>query len=156
MITLLETVLERSDGSYISPEDLQTLDLTIASWQKRRQTYDWVQRREKEIVDKVLKQLSKAAPGFPKRFTEEGVDRCQRDISLVLRYCATAMLLADEELLKDRLLYWMQNIMRALRHQQTNDRVYQILQQVVREQLPPENSSLILPYLKIAHQWLSQ
>ena len=156
MITLLESVLERSDGSYISPEDLQTLDLTIASWQKRRQTYDWVQRREKDIVDKVLKQLSKAAPGFPKRFTEEGTDRCHRDISLVLRYCATAMLLADEELLKDRLLYWMQNIRRALRHQQPNDRVYQILQQVVREQLPPENSSLILPYLKIAHQWLSQ
>lgn len=156
MITLLETVLERSDGSYISPQDLQMLDQSIASWQKRRESYNLVQTQESEIVDKVLKKFQNGTPLFSKPLPEDVVIKCRRDISLVLRYCATAMLLQDEELLKDRLLYWMQNIMRALRHQKINDRVYQLLQQVVQEQLPPENANLMLPYLKIAHEWLSQ
>ncbi len=156
MITLLESVLERSDGSYISPEDLQRLDRSMASWQKRRETYNLVQKLEKEIIDKVINKVQQRAPFLPKPLSEDTVNKCRRDVSLVLRYCATAMLLQDEELLKDRLLYWMQNIMRALRHQKINDRVYQVLQQTVQEQLPQENATLMLPYLKIAHEFLSQ
>lgn len=156
MITLLESVLERADGAYISPQDLLSLDRSIASWQKRRETYDLVQKQEKAIIEKILQRFQKKAPDFAKHFNEEGIDKCRRDMSLVLRYCATAMLLQDEELLKDRLLYWMQNIMRALRLQKINDPMYQLMQQVVEEQLPPENSNLMQPYLKIAHEWLKQ
>ncbi|HEY9694777.1 MAG TPA: phycocyanin [Oculatellaceae cyanobacterium] len=156
MITLLENVLERSDGSYISSQDLQVLDQAIASWQKRRETYDLVQAREAEIIGKTLKKFQKGIPFLSKPLSEDVLQKCSRDISVVLRYSATAMLLQDEELLKDRLLYWMQNIMRALRHQKINDQVYQLLQKAVQEQMPPENSSLLMPYLKIAHEWLSQ
>lgn len=156
MITLLEDVLERSDGSYISPQDLQALDRSFASWQKRRETYDLIQKKEAQIIDKVFKQFQRMAPDFTKRFTPEGIEKCSRDVILVLRYCATAMLLQDEELLRDRLLYWMQNIMQALRLQKINDPIYQLLKQVVKEEIPPENFNLILPYLKIAHEWLSQ
>ena len=156
MITLLEGALDRADGSYLHAQDLQALDQTIAAWQVRRQTYDLVQAQESAILDRVMGYINQAAPTMPGRFMEDGTDRCYRDMALVLRYCATAMLLQDEELLKERLLYWMQNIMCALRRQKTNDRLYKLLQQVVREQLPPQNANLLLPYLVTAHQWLSQ
>ncbi len=54
MLTLLENVLDRADGSYITPEDLQTLDSSMASWQQRRQTYDLIQSKENTILEQVM------------------------------------------------------------------------------------------------------
>jgi len=156
MLTLLEDVLDRADGSYITPEDLRTLDRAIASWQQRRQTYDLVQVKENAILAQVMQQIQATAPDVAAKVTVDGGNKCNRDMALVLRYCATSMLLQDEELLKDRLLYWMQNIMVALKNQRVNDFVYRSLQKSVQEHLPPENADLLLPYIAIAHQWLSQ
>lgn len=156
MLTLLENVLDRADGSYITPEDLRTLDGAIASWQQRRQTYDLLQTKENAILEQVMQQIIRTAPDVAAKVTVDGGNKCNRDMALVLRYCATAMLLQDEELLKDRLLYWMQNIMLALKNQRVNDFVYRSLQKSVQANLPKENADLLLPYLAIAHQWLSQ
>lgn len=156
MLTLLENVLDRADGSYIKPEDLLTLDRSIASWQQRRKTYDLIQAKENIILEQVMQQIQSTAPNMAAKMTPDGVNKCNRDMALVLRYCATAMLLQDEELLKDRLLYWMQNIMVALQKQRLNNLLYQTLQKSVQENLPTENANLLLPYLTIAHQWLSQ
>jgi Phycobilisome protein len=156
MLTLLENVLDRADGSYIAPEDLLTLDRSIASWQQRRQTYDLIQSKENVILEQVMQQIQSTAPNMAVKMTPDGVSICNRDMALVLRYCATAMLLQDEDLLKDRLLYWMQNIMVALQKQRLNNLLYQTLQKSVQENLPSKNANLLLPYLAIAHQWLSQ
>lgn len=156
MLTLLENVLDRADGSYITPEDLRILDGAIASWQQRRQTYDLLQTKENVILEQVMQQIINTAPDVAAKVTVDGGNKCNRDMALVLRYCATAMLLQDEELLKDRLLYWMQNIMLALKNQRVNDFVYRSLQKSVQANLPKENADLLMPYLAIAHQWLSQ
>ncbi len=156
MLTLLENVLDHADGSYITPDDLRTLDRAIASWQKRRQTYDLIQSKENAILDQVMRQIETKAPEVAAKVTVDGGNKCNRDMALVLRYCATAMLLQDEDLLKDRLLYWMQNIMLALKNQRVNDFVYRELQKSVQDNLPKENADLLLPYIAIAHQWLSQ
>ena len=156
MLTLLENVLDRADGSYINPDDLKTLDRAIASWQQRRQTYDLIQTKENSILEQMMSQVQISAPDMAAKMSPDGVNKCNRDMALVLRYCATAMLLQDEELLKDRLLYWMQNIMVALQKQRLNNLLYQTLQKSVQENLPTENANLLLPYLAIAHQWLSQ
>ena len=156
MLTLLENVLDRADGSYITPEDLRILDGAIASWQQRRQTYDLLQTKENVILEQVMQQIINTAPDVAVKVTVDGGNKCNRDMALVLRYCATAMLLQDEELLKDRLLYWMQNIMLALKNQRVNDFVYRSLQKSVQANLPKENADLLMPYLAIAHQWLSQ
>ncbi|MGB0561130.1 MAG: phycocyanin [Spirulinaceae cyanobacterium] len=152
MLTLIETALERADGAYLSPSDVQSLEQIIATWPQRRQTYDLLQTHEAEIVARAVARLSQTTPN---RYTEDGGDRCQTDMASVLRACATAMLLQDEEMLKDRFLYWMQNIMQALRKQQINARVYQALQQAVQEQLPADKVPFILPYLQMATEWLS-
>jgi tRNA A37 N6-isopentenylltransferase MiaA len=156
MLTLLENVLDRADGSYITPDDLRTLDGAIASWQQRRQTYDLIQAKENSILEQMMRQVQTAAPDMAAKMSPDGVNKCNRDMALVLRYCATAMLLQDEELLKDRLLYWMQNIMIALQKQRVNDVLYRALRKSVQENLPKENADLLSPYLAIAHQWLSQ
>ena len=157
MITLLENVLERSDGSYISSQDLATLDRSIESWQERRDTYDFVQTHETEIIDRVLAMLQEKVPALSQQPDPAAVlAKCRRDLALVLRYSAMSMLFQDEELLKDRLLYWMQNIIRSLRIQKVTGRVYELLLEDVQEKFPTEKANQILPYLKITHEWLSQ
>ena len=156
MITLLENVVERSDGSYISPQDLAAIDRSMASWTERRDAYDLVQAHENELIALVLEQFQQQVPPtLAQQISEEIMAKCRRDLALVLRYSAMSMLFQDEELLKDRLLCWMQNIMQALRNQKINNRVYQLLQQAVQSKLPSDKAALLLPYLKIVHEWLS-
>jgi hypothetical protein len=81
-----------------------------------------------------------------------GVDRCQRDMTLGLRCCALAMLLQDEEMLKDRVLYWQQNIFRAM---QLNYQGYKFLWQAVKSQLPGEQAAFFSPYMKLAHEMMT-
>ncbi len=156
MLTLIENVLDRADGSYITPDDLQSLDRTIANWQQRRQTYDLIQAKENTILEQVMRQIQISSPELSAKLSGDRINKCNHDMAVVLRYCATAMLLQDEELLKERLLYWMQNVMAALQKQRINDFLYKALLKSVRDNLPSDNANLILPYLTIAHQWLSQ
>lgn len=156
MITLLETVIERSDGSYVDGEDLEVLDQVFESWGDRRNTYGLIKDKETVIVDKTLDRFQKENANLLLTASDAVFKKCQGDLISVLRNCAMAMLLQDETLLKDRFLYWMQNIMRALKNQRFNVHIYQILQEVVKEELPEHNANLIMPYLQIAHQYLSK
>lgn len=155
MITLLENVLERSDGNYISAEDLEKLDQSIVSWQSRRETYNLLQAKENAIISQVLTQFQSQNSQLAQKMGNELMEKCQRDLTLVLRHCAMAMLLQDKALLEERLLFWMQNIMRALRRQKICDRLYSLLEQVLPEHLPPENVHLLLPYVKTAHEYIA-
>lgn len=156
MITLLENVLERADGAYIEPQDLDQIDQMLQSWGDRRATYQLIQAKEEAIADKTLERFQTENEILLRAAPENIMKKCKGDLISVLRNCATAMLLQDEELLKDRFLYWMQNIMRALRNQRFNVHIYQILQDVIREELPENYADLMLPYLQITHQYLSE
>lgn len=154
MITLLEAALDHADGSYLTPEDLNSLDAVIQSWALRRQTYELIQAQEGAIVEQALTQLSTVLVKSS-RIDNSTINKCRRDMTAVIRSCATAMLLQDEELLKDRFLYWMQNIMHAVQNQKLNGIVYQALQQAVAATLPSPNADLLMPYLQLTRDWLS-
>ena len=154
MITLLENALANADGSYLTAQDLQSLDQVIQSWSIRRQTYDLLQAKENQILDQSESYLSSLMIDTS-RLDSTAIHKCRHDMAVVLRSCATAMLLQDEELLKDRFLYWMQNIMHALQKQQINAIVYQSLQQAVGSHLPTQNAALLMPYLQLVREWLS-
>ncbi|AMA10219.1 MULTISPECIES: phycocyanin [Cyanophyceae] len=156
MITLLETLLERSDGAYIEPQDLDQVDQTLQSWGDRRITYQLIQEKEEKIVDETLRRFQTENEVLLRSAPETVLKKCKGDLISVLRNCATAMLLQDEELLKDRFLYWMQNIMRALKNQKYNNEVYRIIQEVIQEELPTPYAQLMLPYLQVTHQYLSE
>jgi hypothetical protein len=152
MITLLENVLERTDGNYVSAKDLQLLDKSLSSWQSRKIAYNSVQRKEADIIKEAVAAMRSGDRFESKPFDSLGVDRCQRDMTLGLRCCALAMLLEDEELLKDRVLYWQQNIFLAM---QLNYQGYKFLGQAVKSLLPSNQAELIIPYMQMAHEMMS-
>jgi Phycobilisome protein len=152
MITLLENVLERADGTYVSAQDLQLLDRALSSWKSRKDAYNAVQENEDEIIQAAVIAMRSGDRFDLKPMDDLGVDRCQRDMAMGLRCCALAMLLQDEEMLKDRVLYWQQNVFQAMK---LNYEGYRFLRNAVKSQLSGEHAALLGPYLLMAHEMMS-
>jgi nucleotidyltransferase/DNA polymerase involved in DNA repair len=151
MITILEALVEGADGSYASKQDLRNLEHVMFSWAERKEAYLAVQAKEKSILDRamILIQTSKNL-SENLSIDEARVDRCRRDITLMLRSYALGMLLQDEEMLKERFLYWQKNVLRAmgLHHYQGAKFVLESLY----IELPKEQAELFEPYFKLGQE----
>jgi hypothetical protein len=153
MITLLETLVEGADGAYASKQDLRNFEHAMFSWAERKEAYLAVQTREKSIIDRAMT-LMQESKTFPddQAISKLRIDRCRRDITLALRYYSLGMLLQDEEMLKDRFLYWQKNVLQAMELQQ-----YQGVQYVLESicvELPEEQAFLFKPYFKLGHDMI--
>jgi Phycobilisome protein len=153
MITLLETLVDGADGSYASNQDIRNLEHAMFAWADRKEAYLAVQTNEKSIIDRamVLMQTSTTFPGG--KLSVERLDKCRRDITLALRYYALGMLLQDEEMLKDRFIYWQKNILQAMGLHHFNG-VQFVLESICVE-LPKEQANLFKPYFKIGQDMIS-
>jgi Phycobilisome protein len=148
MITLLEALVDGADGSYASKQDIRKLEHAISSWAERKEAYLAIEAKEKAILDRAIKAMEDS-----KFFQEEamsglGVDRCRRDMTLGLRAYSLAMLLQDEEMLKERFIQWQKNILQAMGFRQYQG--YKFLLEAVYIELPQAHADLLKPYIKIA------
>ena len=146
MITLLETLLEGAEGSYASTQDLRNLEHVMSSWSERKEAYLAVQANEKSIIDRAMAMVQR---GKPVQNNPVTIEYCRRDLTLALRYYALGMLMQDEEMLKERFLYWQKNVLQAmgLHHYQG---VQFILESIYIE-LPQKQANLFKPYFKLGH-----
>jgi hypothetical protein len=148
MITLLEELVERADGSYANKQDLRMLEHVMSSWSERKEAYLAIQAKEEAIVQRAMN-LMQDSQGFQdKAMNELGVDRCRRDMALALRSHALGMLLQDEEMLKDRVLYWQANIIQAMGFRQYQG--YKFLMESIYLELPKAQADLLKPYVKLS------
>ncbi|WP_310486908.1 phycobilisome protein [Chamaesiphon sp. VAR_69_metabat_338] len=150
MITLLEKLVDGADGAYASKQDLRNLEHAMFSWSERKDAYQAVENNEKAIIDRamILIQSSKTAPDGA--MSPGTLNRCRRDMTLALRAYALGMLLQDEEMLKDRFLYWQKNVLQAmgLHHYQG---VKFVLESICLE-LPEAQANLFKPYFKLGQE----
>jgi hypothetical protein len=153
MITLLETLVEGADGSYASDRDIRNLEHAMFAWADRKEAYFAVQNSEKSIIDRAmtLMQASKTFPGG--KLSTERLDSCRRDITLALRYYSLGMLLQDEEMLKDRFIYWQKNVLQAMGLHHYHG-VQFVLESICIE-LPKEQANLFKPYFKLGQEMIS-
>jgi hypothetical protein len=75
------------------------------------------------------------------------LDLCRRHLLLLLRHSAMAMLLQDENLLKERLLEWMEEEVRLYGLQRVYEVAYRIFQQELRDHLAPGELEFIRPLI---------
>jgi hypothetical protein len=151
MITLLEALVDRADGAYASKQDLRDLEHSMFSWAERKAAYLAVESNEKAIIDRAMTmiQTSKTFPDS-RAIDSARMTKCRRDITLALRYYALGMLLQDEEVLKDRFLYWQKNVLQAmgLHHYQG----VKFVMESISIELPKEQAKLFEPYFKLGHE----
>ncbi len=150
MITLLETLVDGADGAYASKQDLRNLEHAMFSWSERKEAYLAVQDKEKLIIDRAITLLQ---PHENSPSDRAMVDRCRRDMTLTLRSYALAMLLQDEEMLKDRFLYWQKNILQAMGLQ--NHQGIRFLLESICLELPQAQANLFQPYFKLGQDTIS-
>ena len=111
MITILETLLEGAEGSYASTRDLRNLEHVMSSWSERKEAYLAVQANEESIIDRAMVMMQQ---GKPIQNNPVTIEYCRRDLTLALRYYALGMLMQDEQMLKERFLYWQKNVLQAM------------------------------------------
>jgi Phycobilisome protein len=148
MITLLEALVDGADGSYANKQDLRKLEHVMFSWAERKEAYLAIEAKETAIIDRAIKSLQDGRFFQEQAMNELGIERCRRDMTLGLRSYSLAMLLQDEEMLKDRFLYWQKNILQAMGFQQYQG--YKFLLESVYVELPKQQADLLMPYIKLA------
>lgn len=153
MITLLEELVERADGSYANSKDLRALEHVMSSWTERKEAYLEIQAKEEEIVDRAMKLMQDSQAFQAKAMNELGIERCRRDMNLALRAYALGMLLQDEEMLKDRVLYWQKNILQAMGF--SHYQGYMFLLESIYIELPTKQADLLKPYVNLAIEMIA-
>jgi Phycobilisome protein len=152
MITLLEALIEGADGAYANAQDLRNLEHVMSSWTKRKEAYLEVQTKEKLIIDRAVKSVQDSNFSQNHSMNNLTIDRCRRDMTLTLRAYALAMLLQDEEMLKDRFLYWQQNILQAMNLSQYKG-VKLVFESACIE-LQKEQADLLQPYFQMGYDMI--
>jgi Phycobilisome protein len=153
MITLLETLIEGAEGTYANAQDLRNLEHLMASWSERKDVYMTVQAKETVIIDRAMVLLNESqAIAGEKPIDKSRIGHCRRDITLALRYYSLGMLLQDEEMLKDRFIYWQKNVIQAmgLHHYQGVKFVFK----AICEELTKEQANLLKPYFKLGQSMI--
>jgi Phycobilisome protein len=152
MITLLEELVERADGSYANSKDLRALEHVMSSWPERKEAYLEIQAKEESIVEQAI-ELMQAEKVLSDLEMSQIQGRCRRDMIATIRSYALAMLLQDEEMLKDRFLYWQKNIYQAM-GLDCHEGCRFLLESICLE-LPVKQADLFKPYFKIAVEMMA-
>ena len=153
MITLLETLVEGADGAYATKQDLRNLEHAMFAWADRKEAYLAIQTSEKSIIDRAMASIQSSKPtADTKQIDPARLESCRRDITLALRYYALGMLLQDEEMLKDRFIYWQKNVLQAMGLHHYNG-VQFVLESICVE-LPTAQANLFKPYFKLAQDMI--
>jgi Phycobilisome protein len=155
MLTQLERLSCEVDGRYASDAELQFLTDYVQSFDLRVQTYQKLQELEGTIVNQAYAKMKATDPSLfvgPNR--EDLVRKCHFDMVTGLRAVALTVLFSDPEALQERLLFWLQTMMRALGKERTCNVMYSVLQDVVKQQLSPAQSNLVCPILEMTRRSL--
>jgi Phycobilisome protein len=152
MITLLEALVDGADGTYAEPQDLRKLEHVMLSWNERKEVYLAVQDKEQIIINRAIESLSSSQLFTAHDMGEKGLECCRRDMTLALRAYALAMLLQDEEMLKDRFINWQKNILQSMELAQFQGVKY-VFESICIE-LSKEQANLLKPYFKIAQDMI--
>jgi hypothetical protein len=146
MHTVLEKMIEQADGKYIGSKDVQVLLDYAQSVQLRIEAYQAIKEQEAELFEMVLQKVH-AHPVYISRYVNTESGKCLRDMTATLRYCSTAMLLNDEQFLREEYLIWLETIVRSLKHKDLTLAAMEALSEALAERLPPDQYKLMTPFM---------
>lgn len=154
MLSQLERLSCEVDGRYASDAELQFLTDYVQSFNLRVQTYQKLQEIEVALVQQAYTKMRSQDPNLFKNGTEDISGKWKRDTLRVLRYVAIAVLMNDPETLRERFLLWFQTIMRAFSAEKGCNATYTVLQEIVKQNLPAPQASLVCPILELTRRSL--
>ena len=144
-----------ADGRYATDQELQFLEDYLQSVDKRISSYKKIRDAEKEIMEQTKAQLDSEHPNLFSRGSQDLSAIWQRDMDIVLRCSAAAMLLNDLDWLRESVLLWQRTIVNANKTRQISQLTYQVLLQIVKQFITEEEAELMMPALQLDQSILS-
>ncbi len=154
MNSLVMDLIQSTEGRYLRPDELQRLREYVEGIPKRVRIYQVLQSKEDEMVERVMEKFQAMAPNLSRRHGILAWERCRRDLKMVWRYCCMALLLNDEDYLRDKLLYWLETILKAFKMRDECQLAYKLMLDLLSAVFSPEESEMMRPYLLLAKTML--
>ena len=146
MLNQLSRLSVEADGRYATSEELQFLKDYIQSLDLRLSAYEKISAAQTEIVE-VETQVRATNPDLFRKGNRDVTATCKRDRFDVLRYSATALLSNDLDCLRDSFLLWYRTIIRVFQDREAAAVTYQVMQEVLKKYLTPQEAALISPIM---------
>lgn len=141
-------MLTASEGRYPTRAEQALLRGWAEQLEARLAAMEAIRAAEEAIVAQVCDEVMAAYPNVEK-FYKDMRASCVRDLSLVVRYCAQALLRDDLQYLEDSLLTWMASILRGVGLAPAFiEDTYKALMKSAARELPPTVNELLRPYLE--------
>ena len=146
MIPKIQELINQAQDRYLATDELGLMESYVSSLPDRLKLYKLMRDREIDILQVVADQVPSEIPSITEAELETGI----KNLILVMRYCSMAMLLNDENFLKERLLNWLEGIMSMRDMRRLNETLYKLLNQGLRQNFSPDQLALIQPLITSA------
>ncbi|MCL1493599.1 MAG: hypothetical protein M1G31_23050 [Pseudanabaena sp. Salubria-1] len=146
MIPKIQELINQAQDRYLVTDELGLMESYISSLPDRLKLYKLIRDREIDILQAVANQVPAELPNVTDEELESGI----KNLILVLRYSSMAMLLNDENFLKQRLLNWLEGIMSMRDMRRLNETLYKLLNQELKKQFSSTQLLLIQPLITAA------
>lgn len=146
MMPKIQDLINQAQDRYLASDELGLMESYISSLPDRLKLYKLIRDHEIDLLQAVADQVPAELPSVTEQDLETGI----KNLILVLRYSSMAMLLNDENFLKQRLLNWLENIMSMRDMRRLNEILYKLLNQGLRQQFSPTQLALIQPLITAA------
>jgi hypothetical protein len=151
----IQTMLRACEGRYPTRAEQALLRDWATRLEVRLAAVEEIKQAEEAIVGQTVEEVFRAYPDFEKRY-KSARQSCTRDLTLVLRYCAQALLRGDTAYLEDSLLSWMATILKGVGFTpQFIFDVYETLGRVAARELGPQSAELLRPHVELCASALS-
>ncbi|TYQ26632.1 hypothetical protein PseudUWO311_10970 [Pseudanabaena sp. UWO311] len=146
MMPKIQELINQAQDRYLVTDELGLMESYISSLPDRLKLYKLIRDREIDILQAVANQVPTELPNVTDEELESGI----KNLILVLRYSSMAMLLNDENFLKQRLLNWLEGIMSMRDMRRLNETLYKLLNQELKKQFSSTHLLLIQPLITAA------
>jgi Phycobilisome protein len=146
----IKTLVYQAESRYLTPKELGLFAESVNSMPKRLDLYRLLRDREIKIMQAVADQIETQMPKADPKILELGI----KNLILVMRYSAMAILTDNPALLKTRLLDWLEQLI-SNDMQAVNKALYRLLNQTLKQELPPEQLALLQPLINTAETILA-
>jgi len=155
MNTQFESMFSEAEGRYLLAGETRKLDNYAKSLENRIAAMQALEQAESKILEETNSALFRAMPELESNHFE-AVSKSERDMRLVLRYCALAMVRDDQGYLEEKLLHWLRTILHAFKFPRALDIAYRTLAERTEAHLEPQHAALVVPYIRLTHSVLTQ
>ncbi len=146
MNTDTKNLVYQAESRYLTPEEIGTFTANVESMPQRLSLYKLLRDQEIKIMQTVADQIESQMPKTDPKILELGI----KNLILVMRYSAMAVLTDNSAFLKTRLLDWLEQINSSYYMQPVNVALYKLLNQALENELTSEQLTLLQPLINSA------